>query len=137
MQEILTSLKEVYARCIGLEERLQSDVSRAQETENQQKKTGEELTKLRADLKEREAKIIIIENLQQHRADSDLRMGQAQATIDDFHARTVNFTKYEEAEKKELQARKEALDKREKATNDKETNLENIILEKVRRILKK
>jgi esterase/lipase len=136
LQKVIEQIKTLFQSCLDLQTDLQNKIAQTVETSNQQLKLSEDLRKQQTNLSEREAKITEIEDVIQYRKDADLRMEQAQATIDDYHKRVTNFTAYEDSTKKELTSRKELLDKREEALNKKEANLEALILEKVKSALK-
>jgi len=137
METILNQIREVFNNCLALQSDFQNKVTQANDVAAKQKDLAEKQAKREQNLNEREANLEKIEDLIQYRKDSSVRMEQAQGTINDFHARATNFTAYEDAVKKELQARADALEKRETEISKKEANLESLILEKVRSVLKR
>lgn len=137
MQDILNKLEALYNECAAKKASLDAKLSQVQDTITQQKELAEKLKQQRDNLAEREKGLEKIEDLIQYRKDADTRMEQAKATIAEYDKRVNNFATYENAIKKDLNGRKELLDRRENTINEKERNLESLILEKVRSILKK
>ena len=137
MEKIIEMLDKVYKECLTFRMLLQTKLSEVTETAKKQKELMEGIKKKESLIAERESQLTNIENLEQYRKDADVKMEQAQSIISDYTKRTQNFAEYERKTKDSLKDTAEALDKRENALNIREANLEAVILEKVRSVLKK
>ena len=135
--QITDNIKAVYAECINLKTDLLNKIALAISDGEKQKEDAQKLRRRKQLLDEREAVLEKIEDLSQHRKDSDLRMEQGQATIDEYNKMVASFTGYEDSRKKELDGRETQLDIRLKKIVDREADLENIILTNVRKAIKK
>jgi len=135
--QITDNIKAVYAECINLKADLFDKIALAISDGEKQKEDAQKLRRRKQLLDEREAVLEKIEDLSQHRKDSDLRMEQGQATIDEYNKMVASFTAYEDSVKKEQRDRETQLDIRLKKIVDREADLENIILTNVRKAIKK
>ena len=135
--QITDNIKAVYAECINLKTDLLNKIALAISDGEKQKEDAQKLRRRKQLLDEREAVLEKIEDLSQHRKDSDLRMEQGQATIDEYNKMVASFTAYEDSVKKEQRDRETQLDIRLKKIVDREADLENIILTNVRKAIKK
>ena len=135
--QITDNIKAVYAECINLKADLFDKIALANVTDINQKEEAKKLRRKKQLLDEREAVLEKIEDLSQHRKDSDLRMEQGQATIDEYNKMVASFTAYEDSVKKEQRDRETGIDKRDKAITDREANLKKTIVDDVRKALKK
>ena len=135
--QITDNIKAVYAECINLKTDLLNKIALAISDGENQKEEAKKLRRKKQLLDEREAVLEKIEDLSQHRKDSDLRMEQGQATIDEYNKMVASFTAYEDSVKKEQRDRETGIDKRDKAITDREANLKKTIVDDVRKALKK
>jgi len=135
--QITDNIKAVYAECINLKADLFDKIALANVTDINQKEEAKKLRRKKQLLDEREAVLEKIEDLSQHRKDSDLRMEQGQATIDEYNKMVASFTAYEDSVKKEQRDRETGIDKRDKAITEREASLEKTIVDNVRKALKK
>jgi len=101
-----------------------------------QKEDAKKLRRRKQLLDEREVKLEKIEDVVQHRKDSDLRMEQGQAVINEYTIKVNSFTAYEDSKKKEIDGKEIQLNKREKKITDREASLEQIIVDNVRKAIK-
>ena len=134
--QIVDQIKVVYAECINLKAELVSKIGIANETDAKQKEDAKKLRRRKQLLDEREVKLEKIEDVVQHRKDSDLRMEQGQAVINEYTIKVNSFTAYEDSKKKEIDGKEIQLNKREKKITDREASLEQIIVDNVRKAIK-
>ena len=137
LTKITDNIKTVYAECINLKTDLLRKIGIKNEEDVRQKESAKKLRRKKQLLDERETVLEKIEDLSQHRKDSDLRMEQGQSVINEYTTRVNTFTAYEDSSKKELQGRESLLDRREKKIRDREASLEQIIVDNVRKAIRK
>jgi len=134
--QIVDQIKVVYAECINLKAELVNKIGIVNETDAKQKEDAKKLRRRKQLLDEREVKLEKIEDVVQHRKDSDLRMEQGQAVINEYTIKVNSFTAYEDSKKKEIDGKEIQLNKREKKITDREASLEQIIVDNVRKAIK-
>ena len=134
--QIVDQIKVVYAECINLKAELVNKIGIVNETDAKQKEDTKKLRRRKQLLDEREVKLEKIEDVVQHRKDSDLRMEQGQAVINEYTIKVNSFTAYEDSKKKEIDGKEIQLNKREKKITDREASLEQIIVDNVRKAIK-
>ena len=134
--QIVDQIKVVYAECINLKTDLLSKIALAISDGEKQKEDAKKLRRRKQLLDEREVKLEKIEDVVQHRKDSDLRMEQGQAVINEYTIKVNSFTAYEDSKKKEIDGKEIQLNKREKKITDREASLEQIIVDNVRKAIK-
>jgi len=134
--QIVDQIKVVYAECINLKTDLLNKIALAISDGEKQKEDAKKLRRRKQLLDEREVKLEKIEDVVQHRKDSDLRMEQGQAVINEYTIKVNSFTAYEDSKKKEIDGKEIQLNKREKKITDREASLEQIIVDNVRKAIK-
>ena len=135
--KIVEQIKVICADCSNLKKELINKIGTVNDADLKNKEYAKKLLRKNQLLDEREATLEKIEDLSQHRKDSDLRMEQGQATIDEYNKMVASFTAYEDSVKKEQRDRETGIDKRDKAITDREANLKKTIVDDVRKALKK
>lgn len=137
MDEILAKIQEVYAGVVALQAELSGKLAQVNETANQQRVLSEQLATKETALNEREAALDKIDDLIQYRKDADLKMSQANSAQIATDRRIADFSRYEDEVKKKNQDESDKLAKFNAALTAKEAQLENLILEKVKSVLRK
>ena len=137
MQKVIAKIQETFETCIALQKDLETKRALAIETANQQKVKTEELTMKEQSLNAREKAVKKIEDAVKYHEEADALMAQAKASLESVQKRVQSFSTYETSAREEIRHKNEALDKRAGEITDREANLENLILEKVKSVLKK
>ena len=136
MEKLLAQIQKVYDDCVSRLDAIKRDQA---DTAAVKEKTKESLARAKEkekNLDEREGRIEKIEDLIQYEKDSKLRMDQADELIKAYDEKVNSFNKYEGARKKELEGIENKLNKKAADIENREMNLENIIVDKVRRTIK-
>ena len=137
MQKVIQQILDHFAACVNLKIQLETKQKELVMTADQQKVIAEKLQGLEIQLKAREKKLIEIEDLIQYHKDATSKLNNATELINQYTARSQAIAQFEGRVKTELREQKEVLDKREEAINKREANLEALVLEKVKSVLKR